>query len=552
MTGILKKQINAAAGRISADLVLKNAKVVDVFCHRILKCDVAVSNGKIIGLGEYKGDKEIDVNNKYVVPSFIDAHMHIESTMLTPSRFAEASAPKGVGTVIADPHEIANVCTDKGLEFMLEDAKEIPIDIRYMLPSCVPALPSEHNGGFIDSEKTKELLASQNFYGLGEMMNAFGVINADNEVLKKILCSKIVDGHAPLLTGKDLCAYITAGINTEHECSTVEEMLEKISKGMYVLIREASGAKNLETLVPAVNKHTIRRIMFCTDDVHIDDLIERGSILNCVRKAIKLGIDPIDAVIMSSYNAALCYGLSNKGAIAPGYDADILVIDNLEFENIIQVYKNGILAAENGECLIHAKGCSNINVINTVSLPDLSEEDFKLTFNKNIPVIGVTAGSLITEKLYTDCSDRLNICANIERYGKHGTIGKGFVKGFDIVNGAIAQSIGHDSHNIIVIGSSENDMLRAVHAIDKSGGISVVQNGNVIAKMPLTVAGLMSDKSANEVYNEFAEIKKAVKRICHNKDLEPLMMLSFLSLPVIPSLKLTDQGLFDVDKMRLI
>ncbi|MEG2015370.1 MAG: amidohydrolase family protein, partial [Clostridia bacterium] len=376
----IKHKIDCAMGRVKCDTVLKNANVVDVFCHKINKCDVAITDGKIVGLGEYSGNIEIDVEGKYVLPSFYDTHLHFESSMLTPDEYIKLIAPKGVTMINADPHEIANVCGLDGINFMLESTINSPVKINFMFPSCVPATPFDHGNAVLDSAIIAEQMKKGNFFGLAEMMNYPGVINADSDVLKKIETSNHIDGHAPRLNGKELNAYLTTGITTDHECETVDEVFEKVSKGMFVMIREGSQTKNLKYLIKSFNEYTKRRLIFCTDDRYVGDIIESGSISNCIATSIESGVDPIDAIIMGSLNAYDCYGIPNKGAVAINYDADLIVSSDLSTLNIDMVFCGGVKIAEKGKALFDIKKANQSKVINTVNIKEVTEKDFDLPF----------------------------------------------------------------------------------------------------------------------------------------------------------------------------
>lgn len=547
-----KKLINAALGKEEADVIFKNATVVDVFAHSLIQCDVAVSCGKIAGLGNYSGSHEIDCTGKYLMPSFIDSHLHIESSMLSPSEYAKIVVPKGVTTIIADPHEIANVCGEDGLKYMLASAESVPLDIMYMLPSCVPATPFDSSGARIGSAATQRLMNEYNFLGLGEMMDYVGVISANDETLAKIDCAKICDGHSPLLSHKELCAYVSTGILTDHECTTVEEALEKIRLGMYIQIREGTSAKNLAELIKVVNPYTLRRLLFCTDDKHINHIIESGTISNCVNKAISLGIDPIDAITIATLNPAECYGLSKKGAIAPGYAADLIICEDITAQNILEVYKDGEIVARNGNALFEKIAVNHENVVNTVHIKEVSAESFKLDFTPGTTCIQVMPDTLVTKKIVKDTPDGLNYCAVIERHNASGNIGLAWVDGFALKNGAIAQSIGHDSHNITVVGSNPEDMAVAVNALGTEGGIAVACDGKVIAQLKLPIAGLMSDLPAETVNEEHEQVVASAAALRENNGVDIFMMLSFISLFVIPEIRLNDRGLFDVIEQNYI
>ena len=482
----------------------------------------------------------------------MDSHVHIESAMVTPSQYAKAVMPKGVTTVIADPHEIANVKGEDGLAFMIEDSKSSPLEVHFMLPSCVPATPFDHAGCVIDGEMTEELLKKYDFLGLGEMMNYPGVTACVPDVLKKLESAEYIDGHAPMIRGMGLNAYACGGIKNDHECSTADEALEKISKGFDIFVREGTGAKNLEELMKAVNPYNMRHFAFCTDDKHPAEVIREGTISHCIDKAVKLGYDPLDAYTMACYNSCVSYNLGRKGAIASGFDADIVVTRDINATQIEQVYKKGVLVAEKGKALFEVKGADTSKVENTVNIDEIKAEDLYMPFDKNKMVISLNEGSLITDGVYCESEEGLSLCANIERYHKTGNIGRCYVKGLDIANGAIAQTIGHDSHNISVIGSDSENMAAAVNALGKQGGIVVVSDKKVIAKMELAVGGIMSEKSVEEVVSEHEKIVEAAKTLSPSGSNETLMILGFISLLVIPHFKLGDKGVFDVDKFEYV
>lgn len=551
-----KDLIEVAAGREKADLVLKNAQIVDVFCRRIISGDIAIYQGKIAGIGTYNGKIEHDLGGAFVMPSLIESHAHIESSMLTPREYAKLVVPHGVTTMIADPHEIANVCGETGLDFMLKDAENLPLEIHFMLPSCVPATPFEHAGAVIDSKTTKTLMNSGKFYGLAEMMNVPGVVSANDEILQKLNCTDKIDGHAPAVSGKELAAYISGGISTDHECLTPENMLEKISMGMWILLREGTQAKNLADLVPALTPAVIQRCALCTDDCHLGDIAQRGTVRHAVQKAIALGIEPIDAIIMATRNAAECYGLSHLGAVTPGKQADLLIATDLNLTHISAVYKGGMLVAKDGKPIKDAFSATVDNsssaVKNTVHIRKISPQDLELDFSPSVPVIHWIEDTISTTAVYRESADGLNRAAVIERHSGKTRIGKGFLDNYGIRGGAIAQTIGHDSHNITVVGDNTQDMALAVNALGTQGGIAVVQAGKVVAYLPLPIAGLMSDKDAERTLAELHKIESAAHQLSVNPRIDPLMSLAFVSLPVIPELRLTDSGLFDVTKFEFI
>jgi len=564
--------LNIARGVEKAELVIKNANIINVFTNEVIKGDVAIDGGIIVAIGQYSGKEEVDLKGKYLSPAFIDSHVHIESSKVTPGQFARAVVPRGVTTIIADPHEIANVKGIEGIEYMLDESENIPLDVYIMLPSCVPATPFESAGAVLEAEDLERVIDRERVLGMGEMMDYVGVVNGDEEVLKKIELArrkgKIIDGHGPMITGKELNAYVAAGIKTEHECSTVKEMVERLRLGMYIHIREGSAARNLKELIKAVNKDNLSRIMFCTDDKEPSDLLINGSIDNNIRLAIREGIDPIDCIKIASLNPAQAYGLEGKGAIAPGYRADLVVIDNLMDFNVLMVFKEGKLVAENYMPLFHVPESTNTSMKNTVVIKDIKEEDLRLNIpGDKVNVIKIIPDSLITEKVLREVGKDITVengefikgkdilkVAVIERHKATGRIGLALVEGFGLENGAIASTIAHDSHNIIAIGDRDSDMILAVEELRRlGGGIALAQEGKIIGALQLEIAGLMSDKPLEEVKKGLDEIlNMAYDRLKVNRNIEPFMILSFLALPVIPSLKVTDLGLFDVDEFKFI
>ena len=559
-------KIKIANGEKNAPLVLKNANIINVFTNEIIYGDVAVYNGKIVGIGEYHGDEEIDLEGKYLSPSFIDGHVHIESSMVTPLQFSKAIVPRGVTTIIADPHEISNVRGLDGIKYILDSSEELPLDVYIMLPSCVPATPFENSGAVLKAENLEKLIDHPRVLGLGEMMNYPGVINGDSEVLKKLKVFEeyVIDGHGPLLEGKQLNAYVGAGIATEHECSTVEEMKNRLRLGMYIHIREGSAAKNLEELIQGVDKNNLRRCIFCTDDKHPSDLLGDGSIDYNIKLAIAKGIDPIDCIKMASLNAAECYGLRWKGAIAPGYFADMVVIDNLKDFNILEVYKEGKLVAKENKPLFSIEEIDSSSMMNAVNIAEITEKDLKIHLESNrVNVIKLLPHSLITEKVertvqlengeFKPQNDILK-AAVVERHNKTGNIGLGLVEGFGLKNGAIASTVAHDSHNIIIIGDNDRDMVKAIYELERvGGGITMISDGKIIDTLPLEIAGLMSQSPLEEVNEKLNKMLEASYEILGvNREYEPFMTLSFIALPVIPNIKLTDMGLFDVSEFKFI
>lgn len=558
---ILSKGKDATIENKKCDLVLKNAKYINVFTEEFSYGDIGIIDNKIIGVGEYSGNVELDCTLKVVSPGFIDGHIHIESSMVTPQIYGDIALKNGVTTVIADPHEIANVLGKDGINFMLEDSKYTPLDIYFMMPSCVPAVDFEENGGSLSAEDLEEFMDNERVLGLGEVMDVPAVINLKSSMLDKLnlFKSKIIDGHSPHISRKFLNQYILAGISTDHECSTSEEALEKISLGMNILIREGSAAKNLKDLVSAINNKNFRRFLFCTDDRHIEDIIEEGTVNNAIKLAIELGVDPIKAYIIGTYNGYCCYGFKNRGAIAPGYDADLVILDDYEQVHIDTVIKNGrIYTTLNFEA-------PKKSWINTMNLKPIISDDFTINSEGNkINLIEVIPNSLETILLQLDTIERdghidmspykdvLKIGV-LERHKFTRHKGIGFIKGLGLRNCSIAQSIAHDSHNVIVVGDNDNDMAMAVNELIKlGGGISIVSNGKLIDSLRLEVGGIMTFSSIDKVYENVKRLNKCVKEYGLNTGIDAFITLSFMSLPVIPNIKLTTQGLFLYENFKFI
>lgn len=549
----LEKIIDTALGNIKAELVIKNANVVDVFLGDIKKADVAIADGMIVGIGEYSGETEYDADGKYLMPGFIDAHVHIESSMLIPSEYSRLVLPKGVTTVVCDPHEIANVSGIDGIKFMMDDAKAAPMDFKFMLPSCVPSTSFESAGCVINAEDTQKYLKEYDFLGLAEMMNYPGLLFKDKEVLRKVAASERIDGHAPLLSGKELMAYTACGIKNDHECSNIAEVREKISQGMFILLRCGMATKEFREIASQLDSYTLGRIAFCTDDKNAQYIKETGTIQYAIINAVEAGMKPVGAIRAATLNAAVCHGLEKLGAVAAGYKADLVLADDIVPKNIKAVWKNGVLCGENGKDVYGKTEKEDAKkVYDSVNIKKLSADDLVCEFNPKIPVISVVHGSLVNKKVYRDNCEGLTHLACIERHHATGNIGKCYVENYGIVNGAIASCIGHDSHNVTVAGDNKEDMLIAVEALGKSGGITVVSKGEVIGKLELPVSGLMSDKPWEEVAKAHEEIEKAGKKVLKNEDIDPFMVLSFLPLPVIPELRITDKGLFNVTEFKFV
>ncbi|MCD5414749.1 MAG: adenine deaminase [Clostridiales bacterium] len=567
----IKRSIDIAAGRKLAELVLKNCKVINVFSGGIVEGDIAIDRGKIIGIGEYEGKKEIDLEGKYVAPGLIDAHVHIESSLVSPCQFARAVVARGTTTVIADPHEIANVCGLSGLGYMLNATNNMPLDVFFMIPSCVPATSYETSGAVLSAKEIELMITHERVLGLGEVMNYPAVINAEKEIVSKIKIAKtnkkIIDGHGPAISGKELNAYVVAEIKTDHECSNEKEMIDRLERGMYIAIREGTAAKNLEALIKVVTLQNERRCMFCTDDRHPEDIISSGHIDNNVRLAIKHGIDPIVAIRMATLNPAECYKLDRLGAIAPGYAADIIVFDNLENFSIEQVFKAGKLVGMEGKADFDGKAINGEKVENTVNIRNMGKTDLEMPLETGIAnVIKVLPHSLLTEKIVrrVDLDDRglfqshkdsdiLKLVV-VERHNATGNIGLALVENFHLKNGAIASTVAHDSHNVIVIGDNDEDIMLAINEVKRTqGGITICSKGKVLRTLELPIAGLILKLTMEEVVDVLKEMLNiAYSKLNVNREIDPFMTLSFLALPVIPEIKLTDMGLFDVGKFKLI
>jgi adenine deaminase len=563
----ISRLIKAARGEEPAELLLKNARVVNVFSGEIEETGVAITHSRIVGLGnDYPAQRVVDLGGRYVAPGLIDAHVHIESAMVPPYEFARAVVPHGTTSVIIDPHEIANVLGVEGIEYMLEASKYTPFSVYVMVPSCVPATHLETNGGVL---RWSDLIPFKNdpwVIGLGEVMNYPGVLLRDQEVLDKLRAffNRRIDGHAPGLVGRDLEAYVAAGIASDHECTTVEEAREKIRLGMRVMIREASNARNLQGLLPVVNAKNARRILFVTDDRFPADLIDEGHIDNIVRTAIREGLDPIMAIQIATLNAAEYFNLHDRGAIAPGLRADLIVFDNFDKFTIEQVYRGGKLVARNGRIVPQEVPPRNLPIRNTINV-DWSKVDVRLPANghKKIRVIGLVPDQIVTTQSIEDARiengwvvadperDLLKV-AVIERHRATGNVGLGFVRGLGLRRGAIGSSIAHDSHSIIVAGTNDDDLMTAARAIAAmQGGLVAVADGEVLARVPLPIAGLMSDQPLERVREQLDDLA-AVTRDLGSRLHAPFMAMAFLALPVIPELKLTDKGLVDVNKFDFV
>jgi adenine deaminase len=563
----LKEKIRVASGDGMADLLIKNGRVVDVFSGEIEKKDVSVFEGVIVGFGDYRAREIIDVKGDFLCPGLIDGHVHIESSMVTIPEFARAVLPNGTTSVVIDPHEIANVLGREGIRFMAKSAKGVPLNVFIMIPSCVPATHMETSGATLKAADLGPLLKEPWAIGLAEMMNFPGVIFRDPEVLKKIEIAKgkRIDGHAPMLSGKGLYAYLTAGIRSDHECTTPKEAMEKLKNGMWIMIREGTTARNLRSLISLVHPKNSRRFFFVTDDRHPKELLEKGHIDSMVRQAVQWGLDPILAIQMATLNAAEYFRLDELGAIAPGYRADIISFDHLGRFQIKKVFKDGKLVAENGKMLsppTHRRKSSNVN--GSVRIKSLKKDALLLRSDQSLAkIIQLIPDQIVTKKVmkrvllkdgvaHPNVKEDILKIAVVERHKATGNIGIGFVQGFGLKTGAIGSSVAHDSHNIVLVGTNDADMLKAVEVIQAmKGGLVAVLEGKVLASLSLPIAGLMSEASVAQVDLQLAALLRAAKNLgCKIPD--PFMTLSFLSLPVIPELKITDRGLVDVNQFKFV
>ena len=567
----LKKMIDVAMSRKSADLVIKNCKVIDVYSGTVSTGDIAISDGMIAGVGTYDGPNTIDADGAYAAPGFIDSHIHIESSYVTPEEIGRLLVPCGATTIIADPHEIVNVCGIKGMNYMLDASEETALDIKYMLPSCVPATPFENSGAVIDAAVMTEPLKDERIIGLGEFMNYPGVIAGADSDLDKIMVAKcagkLIDGHSPRVSGKELNAYAAAQIHTDHECATVEEMEERITKGIYVLLRQGSACHDLVKLLKGVTPFNSRRCLLCSDDRQPKTILELGHLDDHLRICVREGIDPMTALRMATLNAAECFRLYDRGAIAPGLRADIVLLHNLDDFKVKQVFIKGKLVAADGKYLLPVRRVNSGPVQNSFHVKDFSDNKLKLNLKGDkVHVIDILPGGVVTGKgiaeirrdsngdfVHNPAEDIVKV-AVIERHQGTGNVAVSLLRGYGIKEGAVALSIAHDSHNIIVVGTSDSDMTYAVkQLIAQNGGIILVKRGVVKEAMPMPIGGIMSDQSGEYVERSLIRIHEAAgSELGISDSVEPVMTLCFMSLAVIPELKLTDMGLFDVTKFQFV
>ena len=568
---LLKKLIDTALGRRKADLVIKNCRIVNVFSGTVTQGDIAVCEGFIAGIGHYQGETEADAEGRYAAPGFIDSHIHIESSYVSPEEIGRMLVPHGGTTIIADPHEIVNVCGLDGLNYMIEAAKGTRLDIRYMLPSCVPATPFETSGAELEAADMAEPITSPAILGVGEFMNYPGILSCDDAVLDKVVLGqasgKPVDGHASGLSGDGLTAYAATRIVADHECSSAETARELVEKGLYVMLREGSACHNIRENLKAVTPENSRRFVLCSDDRQPRTMLTLGHLDNHLRICVEEGLDPVTAIRMATLNAAECFGLRDRGALAPGYRADIVLLDDLRDFRVRRVWIKGELCAENGRYLPEIRKTDITPVRGSVIIRDFSEEKLKMHLKSDrVNVIRILPGGVITRKdtariradvegdFFRDPSQDLVKVAVIERHKGTGNVAVGFLAGYGIREGAVAVSIAHDSHNIIAVGVSNAEITAAVRALEaQEGGIVLIRNGEVLDSMPMPIAGLMSDRSGEWVKAKLESIHEKAHRILGvSADVEPVMTLTFMSLAVIPEIKLTDKGLFDVTKFGFI
>lgn len=564
--GSLKRQCDVASGREKAGIVLKNGTIINVFTEELIVGDVAIVGDTIVGIGDYKGNIEIDCSGKYISPGFIDAHMHIESTMVMPIELSKKLLKSGTTTIIADPHELVNVKGTSAIDFLLESTKDIPLNVYIMMPSSVPATSFETNGiGKFSAKDMKSYINNPRILGLGEVMCFNDVINSENEILDKLelFKNKVVDGHAPNISGKSLQTYVCAGIENDHECITFDEVYEKLRAGLKILIREGSAAKNLKSIVSGMLKYNlpIEEFMFCTDDKHLDDIEKQGHIRWNIKCAIDLGMDPIKAIKIATYNSARVYGLKKIGAIGAGYKADIVVLSDLDKMEVDSVYKDGKLVKEEIFSTYNYE-IKDKKLLNTVKFKYINKEKIQLKASEKNYVMEIVPYQILTNKVYESLpsvdgyfvpnEEYSKLCV-IERHRMTGNISIAPLKGFGIKNGAIATTVAHDSHNILVAGDNDDDILVAINYLKEiQGGYVIVSNGKVIAHLSLQVAGLISTLTAEEVQETTDNMLEIARKMGVPKYVDPFITLSFMALPVVPQIRLTDLGLFDVEGFKFI
>lgn len=564
----LREKIEVSKEEREGDTILKNVKIINVFDNSVEEGDIIIYENEIVGIGKYNKAREIyNLKGYYASPGLIDSHIHIESTSLVPGEFAKAVIPQGTLCVIADPHEIANVAGIRGIKYMLNASDGLPMDIFFMLPSCVPSSPYENSGARLNIEHLYPFLSNKRVLGLGEMMNYPGVLNYDSDVLKKLeyFKNKIIDGHSPFLLGNNLNAYITAGIKSDHECTNLPEAREKLKKGMWIMIREGSAAKDLDALFPLIDTNTYANILLCTDDIHPGDLIKEGHINSILKKLVKKGLDPILSIRLATINPSRYFGLSKIGAIAPNYYANVVIFSDLvNFEPLLVFYHGNLVAKEGNPMFTYNRTKSEGGVKNTVNIKTLTYDKIKIkALKEHINIIGAYSNSLITEKyvlkakiddgyVVSDIKRDILKIVVVERHKATGNVGIGFIKGFKLKSGAIASSIAHDHHNIISIGTNDKDILLAITILESyGGGISIAKDGKILHVLSLPYGGLMTDRNVSEVNEEYKKLLFIAKKLGTELE-DPFMTLSFMALPVIPHLKITDIGLVDTDNFKVI
>ena len=574
---LLREQVAAATGSKKAELVLKNAQIVNVFTQSVETGDIAIEGGYIVGIGNYEGITEKDLGGAYVCPGFLDGHIHIESSMTSPGEFERAVVPHGTIAVITDPHEIANVAGTAGIRFMMQSAQKLDLDVYFMLPSCVPATDLDESGAELLARDLEPFYADEKVLGLAEMMNAFGVTHGDKGCFEKLVqarsLKKAIDGHAPALSGKELNAYVTAGIRSDHECSDFEEAKEKFARGQWIMIRQGTAAKNLKALMGMFEDPYYQRCLLVTDDKHPGDLIRIGHIDAIIREAVSMGADPIRAIRMGTLNAAAYFGLHDMCAVAPGYKADLAVFDDLRTLNVKQVYKGGKLVAENGK-MLHQKEKNTDwsteikeRVFHSFHRVPITVEELQLkeTTGTHQRVIDMVAHELITKERIeewkelpgvapgVDISRDIVKLAAIERHKNTGHVGLGFLGKYGLKKGAVATSIGHDSHNLVIAGVTDEDMVLAGNrVIENGGGLAIALEGKVLADLPLPIGGLMADEPVEVVDEKLEHMKKLSVELGISEDIDAFMTLAFISLPVIPKLRLNTYGVVDVEKHQVV
>ncbi|MCR4956923.1 MAG: adenine deaminase [Lachnospiraceae bacterium] len=560
-----KDLIAISAGKTPAPLVLKNASVINVFSEEVIKSDIAIAEGFIVGIGQYQGDNEIDLAGKYVCPGFIDGHMHLESSLLRPDEFEKAVLPRGTTAVVADPHEIANVSGTTGIDYMRAVTKQLSMHTFFTLPSCVPSGPLDEPGATLKAMDLKPYYRKNNVVGLAEVMDAPGVISCDSDLLQKIAdayeANRLVDGHAPGLSGKELNAYIASGILSDHECSTKEEAMERLRLGQWIMVREGTAAKNLEALLPVCKPPFYHRAMFVTDDRHPEDLTHLGHIDAVIRKAISHGVDPIHAIVMATINPASYFRLPHLGAVAPGYKADLVVLSDLISVAVDEVYVDGVKVAKKG-VMIHPSTYEVTpppSILHSFHMKPVHPCDFRLPpLGDKVRVIQMHPHELLTSEEIMDTStalssDEVAKIAVIERHHHLDHIGLGLLKGYGLKKGAVATSVAHDTHNLIVVGQNDDDMaIAANRALEIQGGLILVNDGKVLSELPLTIAGLMSPLPMEDVTKRLVTLKEHALSLGISEDIDPFMTLAFMSLPVIPKLKINSRGLIDVEKQQIV